>query len=876
MSNSLSPDNSVFLQTVVNNPVDGTFINDATVKVNIYDSDDVLVAGVWPQTLVYVAASDGTYRITLDPISGLVVGDLYRVQFFSTNPSLLLADCDINVRATDRICSEDNEVFTSPTNYESRITVNEAGIAANVISIATNVTDIANLDSIKATQEDTVALMAAHTKKTYVAGDIIEVDAYTSGNGGAGKWKAVLTSGVTPNTYNIVIGTGIAANILISFVLQDPDTYINMSSWSVSPSTVDVGLIATSAQTQFPMKKQVYPIALEATPLVIKTQVDFDSSGVNTFNQGPQIEGAGMGLTVFDNQVSSAPMFDLGAGGVAGTNFLMAAKLKGFKIISTTGSSQIGVKFLTSYMVKLEQFHIDGLAGNGLEIPTVSGDGDGSNMLELDQVRIENCTGWGIKADGNPNRNEFSFLHMNQVFIQACGTNEGVDVTGVSKANPAVVTAVGHGRINGDIITLQAVGSTAKGITSASTTNPVVVTSPGHGYANGVSITIEKVKGMVEINVGNLTTANITATTYELLGVDGTNFHDYEVGSESGFSRDGMVEVNDIKYTVANKTANTFELSGINSSGFTVYTTGGVTGPYIPTSGGMIWKGQLLTSNHLALTTNHNCAMFIKGESGLGQSVDLQNSTIENNHRRNLLCTGVKAFKSRGLQQYNSRAEFPAYVGIEFDGIEVVSNVDIKGSVVRAISAHSFFKAFKIGGTNADLSNCSVVNTEFDDYDHPGQLRYEGWKDKPTCIVHKDTAQNITSSPTVLLYNVADSDEQSIFSFTASTSRFSIPYPALFNFKGKFTVTAMADAKTVTITLFNLSTGLPVQTILKSSDSIAVQTFDFDFNAVLGTTGLTRTYEIRFSSDDIDRALDVTVGEVGYNTLIITRLEKQV
>ncbi len=104
MSGKLSPDNSVFLKATLTNPVNGTFINDATVKVNIYDSDNVLVAGTWPQTLVYVSASDGIYQLTLDPIAGLVIGDKYRVQFFSTDPTLLLADCDLTVKATNRVC----------------------------------------------------------------------------------------------------------------------------------------------------------------------------------------------------------------------------------------------------------------------------------------------------------------------------------------------------------------------------------------------------------------------------------------------------------------------------------------------------------------------------------------------------------------------------------------------------------------------------------------------------------------------------------------------------------------------------------------------------------------------------------------------------
>ena len=104
MSGNLSPDNSVFLKTIVTNPIDNTFVNNATVKANIYDSDNVLVAGTWPQTLSYVAASDGVYQTTLDPITGLTIGDQYRVQFFSTDPTLLLADCDLTVKATNRVC----------------------------------------------------------------------------------------------------------------------------------------------------------------------------------------------------------------------------------------------------------------------------------------------------------------------------------------------------------------------------------------------------------------------------------------------------------------------------------------------------------------------------------------------------------------------------------------------------------------------------------------------------------------------------------------------------------------------------------------------------------------------------------------------------
>jgi hypothetical protein len=61
---------------------------------------------------------------------------------------------------------------------------------------------------------------------------------------------------------------------------------------------------------------------------------------------------------------------------------------------------------------------------------------------------------------------------------------------------------------------------TITGITQA---DPAVVTVASHGFANGDIVNISGIVGMVELNDRHFTIANQTATTFELLGEDSTN-----------------------------------------------------------------------------------------------------------------------------------------------------------------------------------------------------------------------------------------------------------------------------------------------------------------------------------------------------------------
>jgi hypothetical protein len=71
-------------------------------------------------------------------------------------------------------------------------------------------------------------------------------------------------------------------------------------------------------------------------------------------------------------------------------------------------------------------------------------------------------------------------------------------------------------------------------ITGITQANPAVVTISGHGYSNGDVVFITGVAGMTEVNGKFYTVANVTASTFELSGVDSTGFTPYTSGGTSG------------------------------------------------------------------------------------------------------------------------------------------------------------------------------------------------------------------------------------------------------------------------------------------------------------------------------------------------------
>lgn len=296
------------------------------------------------------------------------------------------------------------------------------------------------------------------------------------------------------------------------------------------------------------------------------------------FIPGIRIVGDGMLKTIFDNRVANGPMIDIDSVNHGGSyEASMAAVMEEFTIKTTTSPvNSTGIRVLNGYQIQINHLFIKGMTANGIELKNGLYIDDGWNMIAITNCWIEDCAGWGIKADGSAARNEGSYTYMREVFFQRNGT--------------------------------------------ASASTP-------------------------------------------------------------------------------------------------------------PPSGGMIWKGQIFVMESCAFANGtENVGLFIKGESGLGQTVDLRNTTWENCKKRGLYVTGVSMLKGRNLQFYNNN-DFVATEQCEFDGSTYnIRDIDIDGVTIRATSGNNALTAFKISGANAVLNTCRVRNVSWENFDYAGQTRFNGWQ----------------------------------------------------------------------------------------------------------------------------------------------------
>lgn len=154
--------------------------------------------------------------------------------------------------------------------------------------------------------------------------------------------------------------------------------------------------------------------------------------------------------------------------------------------------------------------------------------------------------------------------------------NTAATITGMTRANPCVVTSAGHGLSNGQEVELSGiVGVSTKTITGATNANPCVITSAGHGFTNGTIVRITGVGGMTELNGNLYTVAGVAANTFELSGVDSSTYGVYTSGGNVYENGTNFTTLNGERFTVANVAANTFELQGQDTSAFSAYVSGG-------------------------------------------------------------------------------------------------------------------------------------------------------------------------------------------------------------------------------------------------------------------------------------------------------------
>lgn len=174
---------------------------------------------------------------------------------------------------------------------------------------------------------------------------------------------------------------------------------------------------------------------------------------------------------------------------------------------------------------------------NNLEC-TVANVDTGANTFELSGV---NSSGWGTYTSGGT---VAEIVEVTTTYTTAelfdldyAQTNDTMYIVHPSHA-PAKLTRSSHTAWTlADVVFISNPFGTTKAasqaISGATKANPCVVTYSGSDtYANGDTVYIDGVVGMTELNKKNFTVANVdtVANTFELQGVDSTNYTAYSSG----------------------------------------------------------------------------------------------------------------------------------------------------------------------------------------------------------------------------------------------------------------------------------------------------------------------------------------------------------
>lgn len=147
----------------------------------------------------------------------------------------------------------------------------------------------------------------------------------------------------------------------------------------------------------------------------------------------------------------------------------------------------------------------------------------------------------------------------------------------------------------------------------------------------------------------------------------------------------------------------------------------------LPQSGGMKWVGQVLDVHGCAFTLNRNVGAYIPGQPGMASNVRIISTAFENNRGRHILSTGVKNLVVHDSQLYNNDSEV-AGVGIDLDFRRFPgANIDIRRIKVRATPGNDRYTAFRLAGGEAQRQTCRVRDTDWDNFDYRGQVRFDGW-----------------------------------------------------------------------------------------------------------------------------------------------------
>lgn len=287
-------------------------------------------------------------------------------------------------------------------------------------------------------------------------------------------------------------------------------------------------------------------VRIPAGTYLLNTGIDCTTSSANTFTPGPRFIGDGIGLVTINSTVNG-PAFDVTTDTTL--KFQLGGEFSGFKLQkSGSPAASIGIQLRRAYNFLVEDVWIYGMSADGLKVIMTEGDGDGSHMLALRHVRLDTCAGWGFNVAVSGAYNEFSFLSMEHVTIQECGT------TSASTPPPS-----GGMNWKGQLAQLRNCGF-------AINENVALYLPGGAGLSNGfymdsVAVENNKTRGIYCTGISIFRARNCqlynndTYTSTNGLEFDGATYvvRNVEV--------DGMV----VRATTANSAYTAFKISGANA-----------------------------------------------------------------------------------------------------------------------------------------------------------------------------------------------------------------------------------------------------------------------------------------------------------------------
>ena len=237
----------------------------------------------------------------------------------------------------------------------------------------------------------------------------------------------------------------------------------------------------------------------------------------------------------------------------------------------------------------------------------------------------------------------------------------------------------------------------AKTITGITNANPGVVTSSSHGYSNGDHVWIHSVAGMTQVNNRRFTVANKTTNTFELSGVDTSASEGYGTHSGTAGRAEKIVEIAtpyteaqlEFIQTVQDQGTMYFvhpdhpvkKLTRASDTSWTLATVDFVDGPYLPddTTGATLTLGGTSGSVSVTASSSTFAATDTTGTNGTG-SYDRLIQITDGSNKRYIKITaftsatvvtgaiqastgtfsGTGAFSTFRLGAFSSTTGFPA------------------------------------------------------------------------------------------------------------------------------------------------------------------------------------------------------------------------